>query len=221
MVQNEIRFNEEVALYQVFRCGFLFDFEYLEILLKENVFVCPVIREEKMKLLYIVLSGLFINVLAGCVSSPKLTLDDTYLLAHKQINGNNKKSGIKNLHYCAEKGHGGCAEILGWEYYDGEYLKTDVDAAVYWLKVAAATELKFGYAGFSGALSVAEILCDEALAVSEDEIARWIEYASNLLTDARLSFLQEGDSEVVEEILLRIEVIASKNKKHQCKLAEK
>jgi len=126
-------------------------------------------------------------LLIGCVSTNKEdyssnTLNDLnqlYEIAGEKVRAREYIDASRYLIPCAQQGHGGCAEMLGWLYYEGSIVPSElntnssisetekkIDAnlaeGLRWLTLASNTNWNFGYAGLSGALSVAEIYCKES-----------------------------------------------------------
>jgi TPR repeat protein len=104
-----------------------------------------------------------------------------YFEAGEKIDNKEYEAGYALLTKCATAGHGGCAEILGWAFYQGTGIVEDKDKAIKWLKLAYESGVNNGFAGLSGALSIAEFYCDDSYFLkSKDEVIKWNEKAANL-----------------------------------------
>ncbi len=115
-----------------------------------------------------------------------------YLEGIEMVNNKKYEEGYKLLNRCASVGHGGCAEVLGWAYYSGEGIKEDFDAAVKWLKVAWQTGTNYGFAGLSGAVSIAEYYCDDVyFQKNSGDVDYWRQNAKTLLLQL-LAQLKDG-----------------------------
>jgi len=131
-------------------------------------------------MLKVLLVGCICLSLSNCASFA--SKDDLYLKGTSKINSNQFSEGFRLLKICGLRGHGGCAEIVGWEYYDAGNIKQNLDLTIKWLKMAASTKIKYGFAGISGSLSIAEFYCDDSnFHMDYSEIKSWAKNTEALL----------------------------------------
>jgi hypothetical protein len=129
---------------------------------------------------------ILIMLFTGCSTKNQVGLSELYQRAHGKIQEKKIGDAIKILRHCARKGHGGCAEILGWSYYYGEGVPQSLKMTERWLLVAAETGTNYGYAGLSGSLSIAEFYCEDSFfRKSEQDIKYWAGETSRLMEEIK------------------------------------
>ncbi|MFK8032364.1 MAG: hypothetical protein AB8G18_19235 [Gammaproteobacteria bacterium] len=132
---------------------------------------------------------------SGCATTAPMDIDELYSAATSlknsgELNNRQKAKVFQMLESCAQQGHGGCAEVLGWSYYEGDLGPDNLELSERWLRVAADTEDRFGMAGIAGYISLAEIYCDNhEFEKSPEEIADVL-LQSEALSERFRRFLQ-------------------------------
>ncbi|WP_371196294.1 hypothetical protein [Glaciecola sp. SC05] len=153
----------------------------------------------KMKTVFFVAC---LTLMQACNNLNDQNIDYLYSKGRALLKSDKPKAGFPYLLNCAARGHGGCAEIIAYEYYGAEHIDEDLDEALKWFKVAASTKLYYGFAGISGALTIAEMYCDGTyFSESYTSVNQWVEEANSMHADLTQIFVQQNVPEHFYQIL--------------------